>query len=185
MWLHLDHDGKEEAGAELLHALGRHAAVIAVVGPLLQDTGRHVWQLPVAWKESGRGNAGRVLCACWPWLGNGQHGAPGPGKVAWEVHVEPRPPAAQLQRLGGRRARLGPSSPASAFTEPHGTEAAVRAQAPCCSGCPPLGASTVTAVWALAGGHPLWGWQLPAGTGLHCLPSRAPYPARRPGDGAP
>ena len=63
-WSHPDQNGKEEAGAELLHALGRHAAVIAVVGLLLQGVRLHVWKLPVAWAEHGQGfTGGCPVCA--------------------------------------------------------------------------------------------------------------------------
>lgn len=54
-WTHLDQDSKEEAGAELLHTLGCHAAVVAVVSLLLQGMGLHFWLLPVAWEEGGQG----------------------------------------------------------------------------------------------------------------------------------
>lgn len=79
---HLNQDGKEEAGAELLDALGGHAAVIAVVGLLLQGLGLKVGQLPAAWEEGGCGASGRVLCMRWPQLGEGWHTAPCPGEVA-------------------------------------------------------------------------------------------------------
>lgn len=63
-WPHPDQNGEEEAGAELLHALGRHAAVIAVVGLLLEGVGLHVWKFPVAWAERGQGfTGGRPVCA--------------------------------------------------------------------------------------------------------------------------
>lgn len=55
-WPHPDQDSKEEASAELLHAFGRHAAVIAVVSLLLHRTGLHIWRCTVAWKEG-------ALCA--------------------------------------------------------------------------------------------------------------------------
>lgn len=62
-WPHPDQNGEEEAGAELLHALGCHAAVIAVVRLLLQGVGLHVWKLPVAWTERGLGlTGGRPVC---------------------------------------------------------------------------------------------------------------------------
>lgn len=102
-WPHLDQDGKKEAGAELMHTLGCHAAVIAVVGLLLQDTGFHIWQLPVAWREGVWGPAieegvavlyvhghGWVMGSMVPW---------DQARWAWEAHAERRPPAAQLQRL--------------------------------------------------------------------------------------
>lgn len=94
---HLDQDGKKEAGAELMHALGCHAAIIAVVGLLLQDTGLHIWQLPVAWREGGWGPAIGCGAQCaQPWLSNGVW-YPGTRQGgAWEAHAE-RPPAAQLQ----------------------------------------------------------------------------------------
>lgn len=81
-WPHPDQNGEEEAGAELLHALGCHAAVIAVVGLLLQGIGLHVWKFPVAWAERGQGFMGRC--------GEQQHGADGSGGV--------RPPCTRLGR---------------------------------------------------------------------------------------
>lgn len=91
-WPHLDQDGKKEAGAELMHTLGCHAAVIAVVGLLLQDTGFHIWQLPVAWREGVWGPAieeggavlyvhghGWVMGSMVPW---------DQARWAWEAHAE-------------------------------------------------------------------------------------------------
>lgn len=91
-WPHLDQDGKKEAGAELMHALRCHAAVIAVVGLLLQDTGLHIWQLPVAWREGGWGptigeRGCGTLCARHDWV----MGSVVPGirqGGAWEAHAE-------------------------------------------------------------------------------------------------
>lgn len=99
-WPHLNQDGKEEAGAELLDALGRHAAVIAVVSLLLQGVGLHVWQLPVAWEEGAGGAAGRVLSVCQPWLGDRQHSAPCQARWGLGAHAEPEPPGARLRGLG-------------------------------------------------------------------------------------
>lgn len=52
---HLYQNSKEEANAELLHALGSHAAVIAVVSLLLQGVRLHSWLLTVAWGEGDQG----------------------------------------------------------------------------------------------------------------------------------
>lgn len=97
LWPHLNQDGKEEASAELLDTLGSHAAVIAVVGLLLQGLGLQVRQLPVAWEEGGCGAAGGVRCVCQPWLGDRRHSAHCPGKVGLGRPMQSKGlPAAQL-----------------------------------------------------------------------------------------
>lgn len=55
MGTYLDQDAEEERSAELLHPLGRHAAVIAVVSLLLQGVRLYLQLLPAAWEEGPGG----------------------------------------------------------------------------------------------------------------------------------
>lgn len=98
---HLDQDGKEQAGAQLLHTLGCHAAVIAVVSLLLQGLGLHILKLPVAWAESGRGpTGGCCVCAV---LG-GVLGSMVPlARVRWGLGAPRRAGASLMPSLGGPR----------------------------------------------------------------------------------
>lgn len=163
-WPHPDQNGKEEAGAELLHALGRSCgghcsgrpAFARCQAPRLEALG----SLGRAWSGAHRG--GRLYAPV--------KARDAAARCHWPRRSEAWPVLGSGRAKKGVWPRSGPwGSRACAHRERFWAQAAWWLRVP----TPPSEASPAVAVWPLAARHPLWAWRArPA-----LLPAWLPLPS--------